>query len=46
MVYDYGLQEVWMPEQEVEGPKANIFMSPDFRKDFAGQRNESALILI
>jgi hypothetical protein len=52
MVAEYGLKEVWVPENEdLEEeywhlPRSNIYMSPEFTKGFQGEKLESALILI
>jgi hypothetical protein len=47
MITDYGLQEVWMPEQEKESlphlPKCNIFMSKEFLKPSKEQVEANAL---
>lgn len=51
---EYGLEQVWIPEDQdlpeeeyKKLGKNNIFMSPDFKRDFEGPWNrENALILI
>ena len=45
MVSEQGLKEVLIPEDK-DGPKSDIYMSPDFLSDLKDPAKDSALILI
>jgi hypothetical protein len=46
MTSKYALEEVFIPENGKPGPKANIFMSEEFRNPTPANQEKSALVLI